>query len=88
MIETAGVNGSDDPPLYAMQRCPARSKVTVPAVPSAARRTVATHLGVGPMSLYRSVADKDDLLRQMADHASARSLCPPRVPRDGGRSSS
>jgi AcrR family transcriptional regulator len=32
-------------------------------------RRVAAELGVGPMSLYRHVADKDDLLLQMMDHA-------------------
>ncbi|MQA79371.1 MAG: GntR family transcriptional regulator [Streptosporangiales bacterium] len=32
-------------------------------------RRLAAHLGVGPMSLYRHVANKDDLLIQMADRA-------------------
>jgi AcrR family transcriptional regulator len=32
-------------------------------------RRLATHLGVGPMSLYRHVANKDELLVQMADKA-------------------
>lgn len=32
-------------------------------------RRLAAHLGVGPMSLYRHVANKDELLTQMADRA-------------------
>ena len=32
-------------------------------------RRVATYLGVGPMSLYQSVANKEELLMKMADHA-------------------
>lgn len=34
-------------------------------------RRLATHLGVGPMSLYRHVANKDELLALMADTAFA-----------------
>ncbi|ANY06840.1 TetR/AcrR family transcriptional regulator C-terminal domain-containing protein [Pseudonocardia sp. HH130630-07] len=39
-------------------------------------RRLAAHLGVGPMSLYRSVAGKDELLAQMADSAFGEVVLP------------
>lgn len=39
-------------------------------------RRIAAHLGVGPMSLYREVANKDDLLTLMADSVFAEMTLP------------
>lgn len=48
-------------------------------------RRVATDLGAGPMSLYRHVADKDDLLVQMMDAVMRQEWQPPAGPPDGWR---
>ncbi len=47
-------------------------------------RRVATELGVATMSLYRHVADKDDLLLKMMDAAFGECRFPARPPRAGG----
>ncbi|MGP4017734.1 TetR/AcrR family transcriptional regulator C-terminal domain-containing protein [Saccharopolyspora sp. 5N708] len=39
-------------------------------------RRLAAHLGVGPMSLYRNVANKEELLMQMADSAFGEIVLP------------
>lgn len=48
-------------------------------------RRVATDLGAGPMSLYRHVADKDDLLLQMMDAVMRQEWQPPASPPAGWR---
>lgn len=42
-------------------------------------RSLAAELGVGPMSLYRHVRDKDDLLDEVVDRLLARAWRPPPV---------
>lgn len=64
---------------------PATAKLTMPAIVEAAieladedgisalsMRRLADRLGVGAMSLYRHVADKDQLVREMAEEAGRR----------------
>ncbi len=48
-------------------------------------RRVATDLGAAPMSLYRHVADKDDLLLQMMDAVMRQEWQPPASPPTGWR---
>ncbi|MFI6426953.1 GntR family transcriptional regulator [Promicromonospora sp. NPDC050880] len=43
-------------------------------------RRLAAQLGVGPMSLYRHVANKDELLVEMADLAVGEAVLPDRLP--------
>jgi AcrR family transcriptional regulator len=45
-------------------------------------RRVAAELGVGTMSLYHHVADKDELVYEMADAIGAEMLIPGEVPKD------
>jgi AcrR family transcriptional regulator len=45
-------------------------------------RRVATELGVGTMSLYHHIADKDELVYEMADAIGAEMLIPGAVPSD------
>jgi AcrR family transcriptional regulator len=45
-------------------------------------RRVAAELGVGTMSLYHHVADKDELVYEMADAVGAEMLIPGEVPKD------
>ncbi|GAA4906449.1 TetR family transcriptional regulator [Stackebrandtia albiflava] len=45
-------------------------------------RTLAAHLGMATMSLYRHVGNKDDLLLQMIDHCFADFAAPVPPPRD------
>lgn len=40
----------------------------VEGIQAVSMRRLGTHLGIGPMSLYRSVTNKEELLMQMADH--------------------
>lgn len=45
-------------------------------------RSLAAELGVGPMSLYRHVRDKDDLLDEVVDRLLARAWRPSSAPSD------
>ena len=45
-------------------------------------RSLAAELGVGPMSLYRHVRDKDDLLDEVVDRLLAKAWRPSASPRD------
>ena len=53
-------------------------------LPALSMRRVAAEVGGAPMSLYRHVTDKDDLLLQMMDSVFARSRLPATAP-DGWR---
>lgn len=45
-------------------------------------RRIATEMGTGPMSLYRHIADRDDLLVGMLDHVALAIEAPPSEPDD------
>jgi AcrR family transcriptional regulator len=49
---------------------------------SVSMRRVAAELGVGTMSLYHHIADKDELVYEMADAIGAEMLIPGEVPQD------
>ncbi|MGW0891910.1 TetR/AcrR family transcriptional regulator C-terminal domain-containing protein [Saccharopolyspora sp. NPDC002578] len=73
--------GADEPPEKRERLLDAAIAIAdAEGLDAVSMRRLAAHLGVGPMSLYRSVAGKDELLFRMADRAFGEIVLPAHGP--------